>query len=98
MEIVPSKNGVPIRLTDERWLHIVENHDELASYHDDVLAVVEDPEWITRGLRGSLIAWRSYGRRGFLCVHYRELSGDDGFVITAYLKRRATKEPKVWPK
>jgi hypothetical protein len=30
MEIALSTNGVPIRLSDERWAHIVENHDELA--------------------------------------------------------------------
>ena len=54
MDIAYSKNGVPIRITDERWSHIVENHDELAGYRDNVIAVVENPEWITRGQRGSL--------------------------------------------
>ncbi len=98
MDIAYSKNGVPIRITDERWLHVVENHDELAGYHDDVLAVIENPEWLTRGRRGSLIAWRSHGRLGFLCVHYPEASDDDGCVITAYRVRRAKKEPRVWPK
>ena len=28
--IAYSINGVPIRLTAERWLHIVENHDDMA--------------------------------------------------------------------
>jgi hypothetical protein len=37
MEIVTSKGGVRIRLTDERWFHIVENHDDLAGYYDEVL-------------------------------------------------------------
>jgi hypothetical protein len=36
MDIAISKAGVPIRLTDERWHHIVENHDDLAGYYDDV--------------------------------------------------------------
>ena len=98
MDIAQSKNGVPIRITDERWSHIVENHNELAGYRDDVIAVIENPEWIMRGQRGSLIAWRSYGRRGFLCVYYREVSDDDGFVITAYFQHRAKRVPKVWPK
>lgn len=26
---VVSVNGVPIRLTEERWFHIVENHDDI---------------------------------------------------------------------
>jgi hypothetical protein len=98
MTIADSRNGVPIRLTDERWLHIVENHEDLAGCYDDVLDVIENPEWITGGRRGALIAWRGFGRRGFLCVHYRELSQDDGFVITAYFTQKATKEPRVWPK
>jgi len=41
MEIVKSKNGVPIRLTEERWYHIIENHDDLVGYYDEVLSVVE---------------------------------------------------------
>jgi len=35
-----SKNGVPIRLTEERWFHIVENYDELAGLSDEVLLTV----------------------------------------------------------
>ena len=30
MDIVKSINGVPIRLTEERWVHIIENHDDLS--------------------------------------------------------------------
>ncbi len=31
-DIIISKNGVPIRLTAERWWHIIETHDDLAGY------------------------------------------------------------------
>jgi hypothetical protein len=27
MDIIKSKDGVPIRLTAERWFHIIENHE-----------------------------------------------------------------------
>lgn len=40
MQVARSVNGVPIRLTYERWYHIVENHDELASYFHDVLETI----------------------------------------------------------
>jgi hypothetical protein len=30
MDIAISKTGVPVRLSDERWYHIVENHDDVA--------------------------------------------------------------------
>jgi hypothetical protein len=61
MEIAYSVNDVPIRLTAERWLHIVETHDEMAGREDDVLRTVEHPEWVTRGNRDTLVAWRSFG-------------------------------------
>ena len=45
MEIARSVRGVPIRLSSERWGHIVENHDDLAGRLDDVLNAVSDPAW-----------------------------------------------------
>ena len=56
MDEVLSVNGVPIRLTEERWLHIVEARDELADRSSDVLDVVHSPDWVTKGYRGSLVA------------------------------------------
>ncbi|MBI4468454.1 MAG: hypothetical protein HY650_03925 [Acidobacteria bacterium] len=53
-----SRNGVPIRLTEERWFHIVENHDDLAGHYDDVLDAIEHPDVILRGDEGALIAAR----------------------------------------
>ena len=61
MDISLSVNGVPIRLTAERWLHIVENHDDMAGYFDDVLEVIDNPELILPGHHGALIAIRGYG-------------------------------------
>lgn len=93
-----SVNGVPIRLTEERWSHIVNKHADLLNYQQDILAVVENPETVYRGRRGALIAIRGYGRRGFLAVFYREISQQDGFVITArFILRRPGGVP-IWPK
>ncbi len=93
-----SVNGVPIRLPEERWGHIIEGHEDLANYHDDVLTVIEQPQAVFQGRRGSLIAVRSYGRRGHLAVFYREVSADDGFVITARFLRTRPRAKRVWPK
>lgn len=97
MDTVTSVFGVPIRLTAERWMHIVEARDELAGRSDDVLAAVASPDWVTRGYRGSLVAWKGYGRRGYLVVVYKELGPDDGFIITAFFTRSGSKRKKVWP-
>jgi hypothetical protein len=48
-----SVEGVPIRLTAERWFHVVENHDDLAGYYDDVLETIENPDFVMRGYRDS---------------------------------------------
>ena len=92
-----SVNGVPIRLTDERWDHIVSARDELADRADDVLDTVRSPDWVTKGYRGSLVAWKGYGKRGYLAVIYKEIGRVDGFVITAFFTRKPKKRGKVWP-
>jgi len=96
MKVAFSVNGVPIRLTYERWYHIVENHDELASYFHDVLDTVERPEFVARGSKGTLKATRNMGKKKWLVVIYRELSTDDGFVITAYLLDTKPEGEVVW--
>ena len=98
MDIAISKGGVPIRLTEERWFHIVENHDDLAGYYDKVLEIVEEPDLISQGYNGALIAVRAFGRRKYLAVVYRELSRNDGFVITAYFTSQISRKLIKWRK
>ena len=50
MNIAYFVNGVPIRLTEERWTHIVENKPYMSAYYDKILAAVENPTLILRGL------------------------------------------------
>jgi hypothetical protein len=91
-----SVEGVPIRLTAERWFHVVENHDDLAGYYDDVLETIENPDFILRGYSDSLIAARGHGRKRYLMVVYRQLSADDGFVITAYFTTKVDRKKAIW--
>lgn len=96
MEFACSVNGVPIRLTYERWYHIVENHDDLASNFYEALDTVGKPDIVVRGNKGTLKAVRNIGRRKWLVVVYRELSKHDGFVITAYVLDTKPKGEIVW--
>jgi hypothetical protein len=96
---VTSKNGVSIRLTDERWAHITEEHCELAGLRSDVLETVFQPDRILAGGDGELIAVREIEQRKHLVVVYREHT-DDGFVITAFITSKArslAKRRQVWP-
>jgi len=98
MDVVISKGGVRIRLTEERWFHIVENHDDLAGYYDQVLDTVENPDFILTGYNGALIGVRAMGRRKYLAVVYKEIGRNDGFVITAYFTSRIAKSSIRWRK
>lgn len=59
MHIAISKNKIPIRLTHERWIHIVESHVELAGYLEEVLETIENPDVIIEGKDDELPATRS---------------------------------------
>ena len=87
--VAVSKHGVPIRLPDERWSHIENEHDDLVGLRDDVLHTVAEPDRILTGGEGELLAVREIEQGKWLVVVYKELSVSDGFVITAYLTRRA---------
>lgn len=88
MEVAVSKNGTPIRLTDERWTHVVESHDYMAGNRDLVVETIEDPDFIVTGGKGELIALRHYQSTSIsekhVVVVYRELESD-GFLITAFM-------------
>ncbi len=98
-EIVTSKNGVAIRLTDERWSHITEEHAELGGFKRDVLEAVAHAERILAGGAGELLALKKQSDGKTLVAVYREdVSG--GFVITAFLTRREAslnRRKQLWP-
>ena len=98
MDIAHSVNGVPIRMTSERWFHIVENHDYLAGRYEDILDTVADPDMVLQGYGGALIAVRGLSRGRFLTVMYKEISLSDGFVISAYITEKVNRKVIVWKK
>ena len=87
IETARSVNGVSIRLTDERWAHITEEHSELAGMRFEVLETVVLPVKIYEGNDGENLVVREIETGKFLVVVYRETEAD-GFIITAFLTRR----------
>jgi len=67
-ETARSQNGVVIRLTDERWAHITEEHCELAGMRLDVLDTIAHPERIFEGREGELFAVRGIETGEWLVV------------------------------
>ncbi|MBI4685683.1 MAG: hypothetical protein HY755_10845 [Nitrospirae bacterium] len=101
---VVSKNGIEIRLTAERWSHIVEAHDYMAGNQDLVFETIENPDYIVQGEKNELIAMRHYEKTSIseknMVVIYKETK-DDGFILTAFLTSKPDKISKrgvVWKK
>ena len=95
-----SRNGVPVRLTNERWTHIVDAHREMADLHSAVLSGISNPDKVLAGKHGALLAIRGVEARKFLVVVYRERDSSDGFVITAFVTRRLaalSRRRQLWP-
>jgi hypothetical protein len=100
-EVVHSVNDVPIRLSSERWTHIVEHHDDLAGHYHAVLETVQRPDAVYEGDGGELLAVSSQFTPYWLVVAYREISSSDGVVITAFFTRRIGQVERrrlVWKK
>jgi len=101
MQMVHSKDGVPIRLTQERWFHITEEHSEMAGFYFEVLETLQVPEAIYEGKSGELFAARQMQPGKYLIVIYREVGPEDGFVITAFLTSRINqveRRTRLWPR
>lgn len=97
LDIVKSKDGVPIRLTEERWFdHILEEHPYMNKFYNEVLLTIENPEMILRGYRGSKIAVMNLGKKRWLHIIYRELNREDGFIISAYIKESFNSNLIIW--
>lgn len=50
MNVVRSVRGFDVRLTDERWAHITEEHNELAGLRPEVLETIRQLQGPFRGL------------------------------------------------
>jgi hypothetical protein len=99
MVIVKSKNSVNLRLTTERWSHIVRRHPEMDSQREHVLEAVTNPDLVQKGDFGELIATRFYERTPLTSKHlvvvYKEAERSDGFVITAYYASKPSERREV---
>ncbi|MCK4662092.1 MAG: hypothetical protein KAT68_04460 [Bacteroidales bacterium] len=98
--ITYSVNNIPIRLTDERWIHIVENHDDIAGYYFDILETITNPTWIFKGDKDEFWAVKLLADKKAILVIYKELiKQKDGFIITAFFTsqiKKLLKRKIVW--
>lgn len=101
MIIIKSKNNISLRLTKERWNHIITRHPELNGQKEQVLETITDLDLIQQGDFGELIAVRFYEKTSLTSKHlvviYKEVVDTDGFIITAYyVTKPSERRQTVW--
>ena len=98
MIIIRSKNNIPIRLTTERWKHIIKRHPEMDSQKERVLKAVSDPHMIQQGDFGELMAIKFHRKTPltskYLVAVYKEVT-DDGFILTAYYTDKPSERRQI---
>ena len=99
-DVVMSRTGMPLRLTDERWQHIVSGHPEMAGRRAQTLETIASATSVLLGSDGAHLAYRIVEPGKALVAVYREIPPSDGFVIAAFLTRRLrtiTRRIALWP-
>jgi hypothetical protein len=76
-------------------------HPEIADYYYEILETIEAPDIIYEGNNDAKIAIKKFQEtfRKFVVVVYKETSGRDGFIITAYFSdndQKFNKKKIVW--
>jgi hypothetical protein len=106
---VTSVNGVKVRLTSERWLHIAEYHRELANFQLEILTTISQPDRLYHspaGIEPNFAAVKvvdrlaDYGLAKNLTVHYKEPADSTGFILTAFVisDKKLAKRFRAWQK
>ena len=74
-------------------------HPALENKQAQILSTVKNPEYIFKGKGEELLAVFALSKRSYIVVVYKELSKEDGFVITAFLTRQRKqleKRRNIW--
>ena len=105
--VVTSANNVPIRLTEERWFHIMEYHRELEAFQPEILLAIANSDRLyfsPPSLEPNFAAVKvfarlvEFGLARNLVVHYKEVSPSNGFILTALVMsdKRLNRRFKLW--
>ena len=93
--------GLSIRLTEERLAHILE-HPEMAGMRSAIEKTLSKPQKVVQSQSdpSARLYYRYYlativGNK-YLCVVVK-ISGNDAFVITAYLTDQIKRGVLIWP-
>jgi DNA repair exonuclease SbcCD nuclease subunit len=100
MIIIKSYNNIPIRITNERLKHIYDNHPEMVNEFDKIKETLVNPEIVTEGDNGELLAIKHFSKtpvseNKYLVVVYRVIEPLNAYILTAYFTRRYNENRKI---
>ena len=93
LALTPSINHVSVRLTDERWHHILAGHPEVERDLFTILEIIESPRFVLYCQEDNFfVAGRQIPLEGrsspFLIARSKEINRTDGLIISAYFVHR----------
>ncbi len=95
--------GREVRLTDERYEHLISDHPEMTGQLDKLQMTLLVPQKVVRSRTDETVElfYRHYAStpvtRKYLCVVVKALT-DDAFIVTAYFTDAIKKGEILWPK
>ncbi|MEI6758580.1 MAG: hypothetical protein FDX18_10985 [Chlorobium sp.] len=103
MKVILDIFGRSVRLTEERWGHIVETHPEMVDQLSNLEETLINPYAVIESMNDNAVqlfyrAFRhlSFGEKYFCVVVKTQL--DDAFIITAYITDTIKKDVKYGKK
>lgn len=105
--IVKSKSGAQIKLTEKQWKHIIAARPQLEDFQQEILKAIEHPDEVYAPpprVKPQLHAIKKFkrladiGLSDNIVVVYRELTPEEGFIITAFpiSDRRKRRMHRLW--
>lgn len=92
-----------IRLTDERYAHLVADHPEMGNQFEKIAETLRSPEKVVKSKTDEKVVlyYRLYlstpVTQKYMCVVVK-ISNEDAFAITAYFTNTIKKGETIWPK
>ncbi len=99
-EILSDYQDRAVRLTDERWAHILD-HPEMIGQHERLIETLAQPDIVVATIADeTVLAYhRMYEKtpvtRKYLVVVVK-MGSDDAFILTAYFTSRLKRGQIVW--
>lgn len=99
-EIFTDYNGRAIRLTNERWMHIIE-HPEMVDQRERLVQTLSDPEIVVATISDPTVhVYHRFFRTTPVTSKYMmvmvKIRSDDAFIVTAFYTSRQKKGTIIW--